>query len=96
MFMEGESLDQQPVHDWASLQRGEFVEVRSTAPFPYAAYVDDLADDGRLIWLIEKNTGCRRLFVHDDPVTLYFLPDTERDVTPWWTHITSQKAVHHA
>ena len=88
--------DQQPVYDWASLQRGESVEVRSASPFGYAAYVDDLSDDGRLIWLIEKSTGSRRLFVHDDPITLYFIHNINRDVRPWGTHITAQEAIHHA
>jgi hypothetical protein len=63
--------DQQPVREWASLQHGECVEVWSIDSFLYAAYVDDRADDGGLIWVIENGTGCRRLFVSDDPVVLY-------------------------
>jgi hypothetical protein len=62
---------QQPVLEWASLQHRECVEVWSNGSFLYAAYVDDRADDGRLIWVIENGTGCRHLFVRDDPVTLY-------------------------
>lgn len=63
--------DQQPVHGWASLQHGDCVEVWSNGSFLYPAYVDDRADDGQLIWVIEYSTGCRRLFIRDDPVTLY-------------------------
>jgi hypothetical protein len=37
------------------------------------AYVDDRADDGQLVWVIENGTGCRRLFVLGDPVTLYLV-----------------------
>ncbi len=62
---------QQPVREWASLQYGEFVEVWSAGSFRYGAYVDDRAEDGTLIWVIENGTGSRRLFVRDDPVTLY-------------------------
>jgi hypothetical protein len=63
--------DQQPVQGWASLQYGDCVEVWSIDSFLYAAYVDDRSDDGQLIWVVENGTGCRRLFVRDDPVTLY-------------------------
>lgn len=63
--------DQQPVREWDSLRQGDCVEVWSDGSFRYAAYIDDRADDGRLIWVIENGTGCRRLFVRDDPVTLY-------------------------
>ena len=62
---------QQPVLEWASLQYEDIVEVWSNDSFCYAAYVDDRADDGQLIWVIENGTGSRRLFVRDDPVTLY-------------------------
>lgn len=64
---------QRPVRKWASLQRGECVEVWSYDSFLYTAYVDDRADDGRLIWVIENGAGSRRLFVRDDPVTLYLI-----------------------
>lgn len=62
---------QQPVREWASLQHGQCVDVWSIDSFRYAAYVDDRADDGTLIWVIENGTGSRRLFVRDDPVMLY-------------------------
>jgi hypothetical protein len=65
------SPDQQPVHGWASLQHGDCAEVWSNDSFLYAAYVDDRSDNGQVIWVIENGTGSRRLFVRDDPVTLY-------------------------
>ncbi|MFD1211785.1 hypothetical protein ACFQ36_07000 [Arthrobacter sp. GCM10027362] len=61
----------QLVREWTSLQHGDCVEVWSPDSFLYAAYVDDRSDDDQLIWVIENRTGCRRLFVRDDPVTLY-------------------------
>jgi hypothetical protein len=68
--------DQQPVQDWASLQPGDSVEVSSVDSYLYAAYVDDRSDDGELIWVVENGTGCRRLFVRDDPVLLYSVQDS--------------------
>lgn len=65
--------DQRPVKSWDSLQHGNCVEVWSNDSFLYAAYVDDRADDGQLIWLVEYGTGSRRLFVRGDPVTLYWI-----------------------
>lgn len=65
------SLDQQPVQGWDSLQHGNCIEVWSNNSFLYLAYVDDRSDDGQLIWVVENGTGCRRLFVRGDPVTLY-------------------------
>ncbi|WP_146239001.1 hypothetical protein [Arthrobacter livingstonensis] len=64
---------QQPVQGWASLQHGECVEVWSMDSFRYVAYVDDRADDGTLIWVVEDGMGCRHLFVNGDPVTLYLI-----------------------
>lgn len=63
--------DQQPVCRWASLHHGECVEVWSGGSFGYVAFVDDRADDGRFIWVIENGTGSRHLFVQGDPVALY-------------------------
>ena len=60
-----------PVREWASLQHGDLVEVWSNDSFRFTAYVDDRADDGRLLWLIENGAGSRRLFIQEDPVTLY-------------------------
>lgn len=62
---------QNPVLEWASLGHGDRVDVWSDNSFRYTAYVDDRADDGRLLWLIENGTGSRRIFVHDDNVLLY-------------------------
>ncbi len=64
-----------PAQEWATLQRGECLEVWSEDSFRYAAYVDDLALDGRFVWIIENGTGCRRLFVRGDSVDLYTFPE---------------------
>ena len=65
--------DQGPVSECASLHHGECVEVWPAGSFCYAAYVDDRAEDGRLIWVIEKSTGSRHLFIRGDPVTLHLI-----------------------
>ncbi|AMM34499.1 hypothetical protein SA2016_3842 [Sinomonas atrocyanea] len=59
------------IEDWASLQIGERVEVWPTISFRYTAYVDDRADDGRLVWLVEHGTGSRRLYVRGDAVEIF-------------------------
>lgn len=63
--------DQQPARRWRSLAHRERGEVRSMDSFRYAAYVDDLSEDGRLIWAIQEGAGSRRFFVHGDLVTRY-------------------------
>jgi hypothetical protein len=63
--------EQQPVPEWASLHRGNCVEVWSEDSFLYLGFVDDRADDGQLIWVFEDGTGSRHLFLRDDPISLY-------------------------
>ncbi|WP_129545589.1 hypothetical protein [Arthrobacter dokdonensis] len=63
--------EREPVRVWTTLQHGDYVEVWSTDSFRYLAYVDDLADDGTLIWVVEDGMGSRHLLVRGDPVTLY-------------------------
>jgi len=63
--------EREPVRVWTTLQHGDYVEVWSTDSFRYVAYVDDLADDGTLIWVVEDGMGSRHLLVRGDPVTLY-------------------------
>ena len=91
----GTLSDQHLVRDWASLQPGDCVEVSRVDSSLYVAYVDDRSDDGGLIWVVENGTGCRRLFVRDDPVLFYSIQDS--------THpniggllITGKEAVNHA
>ena len=60
-----------PARVWSTLQHGDHVEVWSTDSFSYAACVDDRADDGTFIWVVEDGMGSRHLLVRGDPVTLY-------------------------
>lgn len=69
--------DREPIRIWADLQHGDQVEVRSGDSFRYAAHIDDLADDGQIIWVTEIGTGSRRLYVRNDPVTLYWIQDKQ-------------------
>jgi hypothetical protein len=87
--------DQQPVQDWASLRPGDCVEVSSVDSSLYAAYVDDRSDDGELIWVVENGTGCRRLFVRDDPVMLYSIQDSAHPNVGGFL-ISGKEAVYHA
>jgi hypothetical protein len=87
--------DQEPVQDWASLQPGDCIEVSSADSFLYAAYVDDRSDDGELIWVVENGTGCRRLFVRDDPVMLFSIQDSIHPNVGGFL-ISRKEAVNHA
>lgn len=60
-----------PVRKWNILRPGDFVEVWSMDSYLYLAFVDDLSEDGDIIWLVEDGTGSRRLFIRGDAVTLY-------------------------
>lgn len=61
----------QQVQQWNILRPGEFVELWSGDSYLYLALVDDLSEDGKIIWLIEDGTGSRRLHIRGDAVTLY-------------------------
>ena len=67
----------QPLQHWETLTSGDLVEVRSGGTILYYAHVDDLTEDGTIVWLVEYGTVTRRLFLRDDKVTL-FTPKTER------------------
>ncbi|MCX2750328.1 hypothetical protein OOZ51_21335 [Arthrobacter sp. MI7-26] len=51
----------------------DWVEVWSAGCFRYAAFVDEAGGCGRLLWVIEDGTACRRLFLRGDTVTFYLI-----------------------
>lgn len=67
----------QPLRNWEALSPGDLVEVWSEGTVLHYAYVDDVSEGGSVVWLVENGTGSRRLFLQNDPVTLY-APKTER------------------
>lgn len=73
----GKVSDREPVRIWAALQHGDQVEVWSGGSLRYKAHIDDLAEDGKVIWVTEIGTGSRRLYVRNDPVTLYWTQDKQ-------------------
>ncbi|YCK79633.1 hypothetical protein M1D89_00945 (plasmid) [Arthrobacter sp. D3-18] len=67
----------QPFQNWEALAPGDLVEVWSEGTALHYAYVDDLSENGSIVWLVEDGTGSRRLVLRSDPITLY-APKTER------------------
>ncbi|WP_139025197.1 hypothetical protein [Paenarthrobacter nitroguajacolicus] len=61
----------QPLQHWETLNPGDLVEVWSEGRILHLAYVDDLSEDGRIVWLLESGTASRRLFLREDAITLY-------------------------
>lgn len=55
---------------WMSLVPGDTVEVWSGELFRYSGWVDEVGDQGWLIWVIESSVGHRRLYLRGDGVTL--------------------------
>jgi hypothetical protein len=84
---------QNPVREWASLQQGDLVEVWSNNSLRYAAYVDDRADDGRLLWVIDNGTGSRRLFIQEDRVTLYPIYEAQPGLRPRQSRISPLRTI---
>lgn len=60
-----------PEHRWGSLEAGSRIEVRAKDSVPSTARVDEVSEDGLLIWIIEDRTGRRKLLLREDDVALY-------------------------
>lgn len=58
------------VKEWDRLIPGMLVEVWASGLKLHVAFVDEVTEDGSIIWLIERGLGSRRLFLSSD-VTLY-------------------------
>ncbi|MFP3463811.1 hypothetical protein R5O87_23485 [Arthrobacter globiformis] len=54
------------VSDWNSLQHGDFVTVLEQHTVPYSGWIDDLTEDGRIIWLVRAFGGGRRMFFREN------------------------------
>ncbi|MFF2345989.1 hypothetical protein [Pseudarthrobacter sp. NPDC058119] len=59
------------VRKWKHLEPGTWVEALSEDGELSRAYVDDLAADGSIIWLVTEGSGHRSLHLKTDPLTLY-------------------------
>ena len=54
------------VADWTALMPGDFVTVVESYTVPHSGWIDDLTEDGRIIWLVRAFGGGRRMFFRED------------------------------
>lgn len=54
------------VSDWTALVRGDFVTVLEEYTVPYSGWIDDVTEDGMIIWLVLAFGQGRRMFFRDD------------------------------
>ncbi|MGN7257702.1 hypothetical protein [Arthrobacter sp. SAFR-014] len=54
------------VADWTALMPGDFVTVLEQYTVPYSGWIDDLTEDGRIVWLVRAFGGGRRMFFRED------------------------------
>jgi hypothetical protein len=59
-----------PVRRWGSLWPGDRVEIRSMGTHLHYATVDQVTEDGKVIWLRIDGEG-RSLHLRSDSITLY-------------------------
>lgn len=61
-----EPTSTQVVADWTALLPGDFVTVLESYTVPHSGWIDDLTEDGRIIWLVRAFGGGRRMFFRDN------------------------------
>ena len=54
------------VADWTALMPGDFVTVLESYTLPHSGWIDDLTEDGRIIWLVLTFGGGRRMFFREN------------------------------
>ncbi|WP_314193692.1 hypothetical protein [uncultured Arthrobacter sp.] len=54
------------VADWTALMPGDFVTVLESYMVPYSGWIDDLTEDGSIIWLVRAFGGGRRMFFREN------------------------------
>ena len=54
------------VADWTALMPGDFVTVLESYTVPYSGWIDDLTEDGSIIWLVRAFGGGRRMFFREN------------------------------
>jgi hypothetical protein len=54
------------VADWTALMPGDFVTVLESYTVPHSGWIDDLTEDGRIIWLVRAFGGGRRMFFREN------------------------------
>jgi len=54
------------VSNWSALIPGDFVTVVDSRTLPHAGWIDDLTEDGAIIWLVLASGLGRRMFFRED------------------------------
>lgn len=54
------------VTDWTALIPGDFVTVLEEYAVPHSGWIDDVTEDGMIIWLVLALGGGRRMFFRND------------------------------
>ena len=60
------ATDTQVVADWTALRRGDFVTVVEFYGYRHSGWIDDLTEDGGILWLVRTYGGGRRMFCRED------------------------------
>ncbi|WP_353710272.1 hypothetical protein [Arthrobacter sp. K5] len=58
------------VADWTALMPGDFVTVLESYTVPHSGWIDDLTEDGNIIWLLRASGGGRRMFFRENGDTI--------------------------
>ncbi|MFE5835512.1 hypothetical protein [Arthrobacter sp. NPDC056493] len=54
------------VADWTALIPGDFVTVLESYTVRHSGWIDDLTEDGRILWLVRAFGGGRRMFFREN------------------------------
>jgi hypothetical protein len=54
------------VTDWTALMPGDFVTVVEQYSTRHSGWIDDLTEDGGILWLVRAFGGGRRMFCRDN------------------------------
>lgn len=63
------------VEDWSALIPGDFVTVLESFTVPHSGWIDDVTEDGTIIWLVlAAGRGRRMFFRHDGDLITVEVP----------------------
>lgn len=62
----GAQTNTKVVSDWTELVPGDFVTVLESYAVPHSGWIDDVTEDGTIIWLVLAFGRGRRMFFRED------------------------------
>lgn len=66
----GAQTNTKVVSDWTELIPGDFVTVQESYAVPHSGWIDDVTEDGTIIWLVLAFGRGRRMFFREDGDTV--------------------------